>query len=106
MNLSDSRVPSGFLCTHAITITPADSRGALLALYVLFPWTRALLPAGCQPSPNLNGVGVRITLFEAFSVFTHVMACALPDPLRGLFLTCLSDFVASITPPGGSGRSE
>ena len=27
-------------------------------------------------------------------------------PLRGLFLKCLSDFVTSITPPGGSGRSE
>ena len=56
--------------------------------------------------PELNGIGVRIILFEAFSVFTHVTAYVLPDPLRGLFLKCLSDFVTSITPPGGSGRSE
>jgi hypothetical protein len=56
--------------------------------------------------PQLNGIGVRITLFEAFSVFTHVTAYVLPDALRGLFLKCLSDFVTSITPPGDSGRSE
>ena len=48
---------------------------------------------------NSTGIGVRITLFEAFSVFTHVTAYVLPDPLRGLFLKCLSDFVTSITPP-------
>ena len=40
------------------------------------------LPAPCQPSPNLNRVGVRLTLFEACSVFTRVTACLLADSLH------------------------
>jgi len=39
----------------------------------------------CLPSPNINRVGVHIALFEVYAVFTHIMACALPDPLRGAF---------------------
>jgi hypothetical protein len=38
-----------------------------------FPWTR-VLPSRCQPSPNLNGLGVHIALFEACSTFTRVTA--------------------------------
>jgi acetyl esterase/lipase len=62
----------------------------------------------CEPQAVMycwTVLWLRWTPFST-SVFTHVMACALPDPLRGFFLKCLSDFVASITPPGGSGRSE
>ena len=29
------------------------------------------LPSGRRPSPKFNGLGIRITIFEACSVFTH-----------------------------------
>src|SRR5476651_430676 len=80
-----SRVPLSLPCTHAIITTPADSSGALAALDVHIPRYQGLLPGRCQPSPYSNGVGVRIALFEACSMFTHIMACALPDPLEEAF---------------------
>ena len=62
---------------------------------------------------GFDEVGVRIALFEAYSMFIHIMACALPacrqaglTPKRGLFPECSNGFVASTIPPGGSGRSD
>jgi hypothetical protein len=52
---------------HAIAITPAKPLGAPIAH---FPNDTSL--------PQIGGwVGFRITLFEACSAFTHVMACIL-----------------------------
>ena len=95
------RVSSAHMPSPLLRRTPA----------VLFSLFTSCLPGLGSSSrrmtafPQINGSGPHYP-FEAFSVFTHVMARALPDPLRGLFLKCLSDFVTSITPSGGSGCSE
>ena len=68
---------SGLMLSSLLRRTPL---GACFARDVLFPWTRGL-PSGCQPSPKINGLGVRIALFEACSTFTRVTACTLPELL-------------------------
>ncbi len=102
-----SRVPPPFPATHAITTTPANPRASIIALTVLLCPDSGSFRTRWQPSPNLNGVGLRITLFEASSVFTHVTACALPDsPTENLFLQYLNTSVTFGVPPGGSGWSD
>jgi len=66
-----SRVDAPLLCTHAIAITPVFLCGALIAR---FPQRR-------RPSLVSHQLGIHITLFEACSAFTHIMACALADRL-------------------------
>ena len=66
-----SRVDAPLLCTHAIANTPVFLCGALIAR---FPQRR-------RPSPVSHQLGIHITLFEACSAFTHIMACALADRL-------------------------
>ena len=99
-----SRVPTNFLCVHAVITTPADSRGACLARCVLFPGP-GIFPAGCQPSPNSTGSASALP-------FSKLARCSLMlrpkhslSALTALFLKCLIDFVSSINPPGGSGWS-
>ncbi len=70
-----SRVAAGLLCAHVLTHTPAIRTRCLLRS----------LPAPWQPSPCLNRVGVRIALFEACSVFTHIRTCSLADSLARAF---------------------
>ena len=70
-----SRVAAGLRCAHVLTTTPAiRTRCSLRSL-----------PAPCQPSPYFNRVGVRIALFEACSVFTHIRTCSLADSLTRAF---------------------
>ena len=70
-----SRVAAGLRCAHVLTNTPAiRTRCSLRSL-----------PAPCQPSPCFNRVGVRIALFEACSVFTHIRTCSLADSLARAF---------------------
>src|SRR5258705_3346576 len=66
-----SRVDAPLLCTHAIANTPVFLCGALIAR---FPQRR-------RPSLVSHQLGIHITLFEACSAFTHIMACALADRL-------------------------
>jgi hypothetical protein len=69
-------------------------------------WLRSL-GAPCQPSPNLNRVGVRITFFEACSAFTHVTACVLADSLdEPLTSGASTAAVASDVRPNCFRRSE
>jgi hypothetical protein len=70
-----SRVAAGLRCAHVPTTTPAIRTWCLLRS----------LPTPCQPSPYFNRVGVRITLFEACSVFTHIRTCSLADSLVRAF---------------------
>jgi hypothetical protein len=70
-----SRVAAGLLCAHVLTHTPAiRTRCSLRSL-----------PVSCQPSPCFNRVGVRIALYEACSVFTHIRTCSLADSLARAF---------------------
>ena len=66
-----SRVDAPLLCTHAIANTPVFLCGALIAR---FPQRR-------RPSLVWYQLGIHIALFEAYSAFTHIMACALADRL-------------------------
>ena len=70
-----SRVAAGLRCVHVLTNTPAIRTQCSLRS----------LPAPCQPSPCFNRVGVRIALFEACSVFTHIRTCSLADSLARAF---------------------
>ena len=70
-----SRVAAGLRCAHVLTNTPAIRTQCSLRS----------LPAPCQPSPCFNRVGVRIALFEACSVFTHIRTCSLADSLARAF---------------------
>ena len=70
-----SRVAAGLRCAHVLTTTPAIRTGCFLRS----------LPTPCQPSPYFNRVGVRIALFEACSVFTHIRTCSLADSLVRAF---------------------
>lgn len=70
---------------RAITITPVELSGACRSL-----------PQKQRPSPLLGRVGFHIGIFEACSVFTHVMAHKTHWPPYGaFFLRCFSPFVAS-----------
>jgi hypothetical protein len=66
-----SRVDPSLLCAHAIANTPVSLCGARIARF----------PRSRRPSLVSHQLGVHITLFEACSAFTHVMACALADRL-------------------------
>ena len=70
-----SRVAAGLRCAHVLTTTPAIRTWCFLRS----------LPTPCQPSPYFNRVGVRIALFEACSVFTHIRTCSLADSLVRAF---------------------
>jgi hypothetical protein len=70
-----SRVAAGLRCAHVLTHTPAIRTQCSLRS----------LPAPSQPSPCFNRVGVRIALFEACSVFTHIRTCSLADSLARAF---------------------
>jgi len=70
-----SRVAADLRCAHVLTHTPAIRTQCSLRS----------LPAPSQPSPCFNRVGVRIALFEACSVFTHIRTCSLADSLARAF---------------------
>ena len=60
-----------------------------------------------QPSLLFRQVGLRITLFEACSTFTHVTACMLAEsPKATLFTEDFGCFVASTTAPIATGWSD
>ena len=81
-------------CGHAIANPPAKRLGAFVAH---FP-SRASLP-------RINGrVGLRITLFEDCSAFTHVTACTLAkSPYVTLYTGGFSHLVTSVTAPIATG---
>ena len=84
-------------CVHAVTTTPAQRLGILFAR---FPSRISLPRNGCR-------VDLRIDLFEACSVFTHVTACTLAEsPIAILYIGGSSHFVTFMTAPIASGRSD
>ena len=68
------RLPSSM---HADATTPAETAGALVALF----------PAGRRPSPNLRRVGFRDARIEACSAFTFVPACMVARPPKAALLS-------------------
>jgi hypothetical protein len=90
---------------HAIATTPAE------------PLDRVALPP-CyrpgqaesqrrRPSPLNRRVGFRITLFEACSAFTRVMACTLAEsPMATRYTEGFNRFVTSSIAPIATGWSD
>ena len=83
------------LYTHAGANTPAEPLNAV-----------ARLVQRRRPSQSDNPVGLRITLFEACSTFTHVPACVLARSPKVTHSKGFDRFVTSTTAPAATSWSD
>ena len=82
-------LPTIPLCMHASATTPVGSLGVVVHL-----------PQRRRPSPKFRRVGSHITLFEACSAFTHVLAYMLAEPPEAAL--CTEGFDSFVTSTAAS----